>query len=334
MARDLSDASSRVTPTTSPLSDRSLIWIDIGLISLCVIWGVNFSVIKIALVEIEPLAFNALRFPLAAVTMFVLLRLRGPIPRPNREDYLPILLLGLLGNLAYQYLFIVGLDLTLAGNAALVLSTVPVWTLILSIAMRQERHTSAVWLGVLATLAGMVFVVLGGTKATGLSEGLPRGDLLLVCAAITWAGYTVGAQGLTRRYGALPLTSWTLWVGTVGLVALGAPSLARMDLSAVSPMAWAAVAYAGVLAIAVAYLLWNYGVEHLGSARTAVFQNLVPIVALITAFLWLGEKPSMLQMIGATIIIGGIWCARVARTRELSKRHLSRQLVEPDSSRG
>ena len=316
---------------TSP-STRSPTWIDIGLIAVCVIWGVNFSVIKVALVEIEPLAFNALRFPLAAVTMFVLLRMRGPIPLPKREDLVPIVLLGLLGNLVYQYLFIIGVDRTLAGNAALLLSTVPVWTLILSIVTGQERHTSGVWLGVLATLAGMVFVVLGGTKATGRSEGPPGGDLLLVAAAITWGMYTVGSQTLTRRYGALALTSWTLWIGTVALVALGAPSLARMDVGSVSVMAWVGVVFAGVLAIAVAYLLWNYGVEHLGSARTAVFQNLVPITALIAAFLWLDEEPTLLQMLGATIIIGGIWMARTARGNSL--RSIEGQPADPDSNRG
>jgi len=243
--------------------------------------------------------------------------MQGPIPLPKREDLVPIVLLGLLGNIVYQYLFIIGIDRTLAGYAALVLSTVPVWTLILSILTGQERPTSGIWMGVLGTLAGMVLVVLGGAKATGGSEG-PGGGLLLVAAAITWAIYTVGSQTLTRRYGALALTSWTLWIGTVVLVALGAPSLARMDVGSISLMAWVGVAFAGVLAIAVAYLLWNYGVEHLGSARTAVFQNLVPIAALITAFLWLDEQPTLLQVIGATIIIGGIWAARTARTRKLA----------------
>ena len=310
------DVSGAVPSASSP-PPRSPIWIDVGLIAACVIWGVNFSVIKVALVEIEPLAFNALRFPLAAVTMFVLLRMQGPIPLPKREDLVSIVLLGLLGNIVYQYFFIIGIDRTLAGNAALVLSTVPVWTLILSILTGQERPTSGVWIGVLGTLAGMALVVLGGARATGRSEG-PGGGLLLVAAAITWAIYTVGCQTLTRRYGALALTSWTLWIGTVVLVALGVPSLARMDVGSISLMAWVGVAFAGVLAIAVAYLLWNYGVEHLGSARTAVFQNLVPIAALITAFLWLDEHPTLLQVIGATIIIGGTWTARTARTRKLA----------------
>jgi drug/metabolite transporter (DMT)-like permease len=316
MAPDLAADRSGTQPIPTLGVDKPGIRVDIGLVTLCIIWGVNFSVIKVALVEIEPLAFNALRFPLAAATLFVLLRWRGPIPIPHREDRARVILLGLLGNLVYQLLFIFGIDGTLAGNASLVLATTPVWTLVLSTVLRQEQHTGAVWIGVLATLGGMVFVVVGGAGATDFSDGLPRGDLLLIAAAVTWSVYTVGAQDLTRRYGALAVTSWTLWFGTVGLVAAGASTVARMDFHTVSLMAWAGVAYAGILAIAVAYLLWNYGLEHIGSARTSVFSNLVPIVALITAALWLGETPSVLQMVGAAIIIGGVWLARVARVKE------------------
>ena len=138
------------------------------------------------------------------------------------------------------------------------------------------------------------------------------GDLLLVLAAITWATYTVGTQDLTREYGALAVTSWTLWVGTIGLVALGGPSLWSLDLDAISRVAWLGVVYSGVLAIAVAYLIWNYGLEHIGGPRTAAFSNLVPVVALITAALWLGEDPGPTQVVGAIIIIAGVWVARIS----------------------
>ena len=296
----------------------SVLWTDLGLVTLSVIWGVNFSVLKVALREFEPLAFNALRFPLAALTLFVILRLRGPIPFPCRRDWIRIVLLGLLSNLVYQLLFIFGIDHTLAGNASLVLATTPVWTLVLATALGQERHGTVVWLGVLATLGGMVLVVVGSGAAVGIEDGLPVGDLLLVAAAITWSVYTVGAQDLTRRYGALPVTAWTLWIGSVGLVAAGVGPVLEMDLSAVSPLAWASVAYAGILAIAIAYLLWNHGVEHIGGPRTAAFSNLVPVVALVTAALWIGERPSALQITGATVIIGGVWLARAAGRREPS----------------
>jgi drug/metabolite transporter (DMT)-like permease len=285
---------------------------DLALVGLSVIWGVNFSVIKIALREFDPLALNSLRFVLASSTLFVFLRLKGPVPFPERRHWLRVVLLGLLANVVYQLLFIYGVDRTLAGNAGLVLATTPVWTLILASMSGSEHHGLPVWGGVLATLGGMVLVVLGGEGSTGVGESTLTGDLLLVLAAVTWATYTVGTQDLTRRYGALAVTSWTLWVGTIGLVALGAPALWSMDLGEVSRVGWYSVVYSGVLAIAVAYLIWNYGLEHIGGPRTAAFSNLVPVVALVTAALWLGEDPGRTQIVGAGIIIAGVWIARVA----------------------
>jgi drug/metabolite transporter (DMT)-like permease len=173
----------------------------------------------------------------------------------------------------------------------------------------------------------MVLVVLGGQGGLGLDEGLLAGDLLLVLAAITWATYTVGTQDLTREYGALAVTSWTLWVGTIVLFALGGPSLWSTDFGTVSAVGWLSVVYSGVLAIAIAYLIWNHGLEHIGGPRTAAFSNLVPVVALIAAAVSLGEDPSPTQIVGAAIIIGGVWVARVAGGKALYP-------VEPDSRLG
>ena len=284
---------------------------DLALLGLSLIWGVNFSVIKIALIEFEPLAFNALRFVLASLTLFVFLRLSGAVPFPARRHWGRVVSLGLLANVVYQLLFIYGVDRTLAGNAGLVLATTPVWTLVLASVSGSEHHGLLVWGGVLATLGGMVLVVLGGDGGVGLGEGVLMGDLLLVLASITWAAYTVGTQDLTREYGALAVTSWTLWVGTIGLVGLGASSLWSTEWGVISRVGWLGVVYSGVLAIAVAYLIWNHGLEHIGGPRTAAFSNLVPVVALIAAALWLGENPRPTQIVGAIIIIAGVWVARL-----------------------
>jgi drug/metabolite transporter (DMT)-like permease len=275
-------------------------------------------VIKVGLREFDPLAFNAIRFVLASMTLFVFLRLSGPIPFPERRHWGRVVLMGLLANVVFQLLFIYGVDRTLAGNAGLVIATTPVWTLILASVSGQEHHGLPVWGGVLATLGGMVLVVVGGERGLGVGEGRLIGDLLLVLSAIAWAAYTVGTQDLTRRYGALAVTSWTLWVGTIVLFALGGASLWSTDLGTISRVGWFGVVYSGVLAIAVAYLIWNHGLERIGGPRTAAFSNLVPVVALIAAAVWLGEDPGPTQIVGAIIIIGGVWIARVAGGKDLS----------------
>lgn len=287
---------------------------DLGLLGLAAIWGVNFSVVKLVLEELSPLGLNALRFPLAVAALALVLRGTPGPRRPAREDIGRVILVGLVGNVAYQLTFIIGIDWTRAGNASLLLSTTPVWTVLLSAWAGHELPTRWVAVGVFGTLLGMVLVVLGGGGDVSLGSETLRGDLLMVLSSVLWSVYTVAGRGPVARYGALRMTTWSLYVGAPVLVLIGLPSLARTDLGAVSPAAWAGVLYSGLFSIGLAYLLWYRGVQKLGNNRTAVYSNLVPVAALITAWLWLGEVPTPLQLAGAGVILVGLTVARLAQS--------------------
>lgn len=283
-----------------------------GLVVLAVIWGANFAVIKAVLAAIPPLGFNALRFPLAAIVMLGSLIALGRLALPERRDVLAIVVLGLVGNVAYQGLFIHGVDLTTAGNASLLLATSPVWTAILTTLAGHERLARGVWVGIGVTVLGMLFVVAGGAGLTFGAQTV-KGDLMMIGSALTWAIYTVGSRPLVQRYGPLEVTAWTLWIGTPFLVVLGIPDLMGLDWSTLEARHAAGVVYAGVLAISLAYLLWNRGVRQIGSARTAAYSNLVPVVALITAWIALGENPTPLQLVGTGAILIGVTMTRLSR---------------------
>lgn len=283
---------------------------ELALLVMVLIWAVNFSVIKVGLAEIPPLAFNALRFPFAALAVYLLLRRRGPVPLPRAEDVPRIIGLGLLGNVAYQFFFIFGMDNTRAGNASVLLASTPILTAILSVALRHERSEARLWTGAAATVLGMAVVVMGGSPEVATGSETVAGDLLMVGASMIWATYTVGGREVVGRYGSIAVTAWTLWVGTLGLVLAGLPSLAALEWTAVSAAAWASVVYAGVLGIGMAYVLWYHGVRNIGSTRTATFANLVPVVALAVAWAWLNEVPTAWQLVGAGVIIGGVTLAR------------------------
>lgn len=283
---------------------------NLGLATMVVIWALNFSVIKVALEDLSPLTFNALRFPLASLMVYGVLRLRGPIRIPGRRDAVRILALGLLGNVVYQLLFIFGLDRTRAGNAALLLAGSPILTALLSAGLGHERVRPRVWLGVVATVVGIALVVLGGGEGIELGLDTFVGDLTLLAASVAWSVYTVGARAPIERYGSVAVTAWTLWIGTAFLVLLGLPGLATLDWTAVRPMAWIGVAYAGLFGIGLAYLLWYQGVHSIGNTRTAAYSNLVPVLALAIAWLWLGEVPGVWQLTGAAVIIGGVTLAQ------------------------
>lgn len=280
-----------------------------ALIAMSVIWGVNFAVAKVALEHLTPLAFNALRFPMAALLLFLVLRRNGPILLPTREELPIVLTLGILGNLLYQFSFIFGLDRSSAADASLLLAGTPVVTALMTALLGQERIPPRVWFGVLATTSGVGLIVLGGTRDHGGTSTL-LGTLLMFGAVVTWAFYTVGSRPLVDRHGPLPVTAWTLWIGAAGLFVAGFRDLTRLDFGQLSALTWACVIYAGVLSIGLAYMFYYYGVSRLGNTRTGAYSNLVPAFALLAAWLWLGQPPKLFQVIGAAVIIAGVTVAQ------------------------
>jgi drug/metabolite transporter (DMT)-like permease len=277
---------------------------------LVLIWAANFSVVKAALADFRPLAFNAIRFVLASAVLLAFLWSAGKPLRFERRDWPALVALGLVGNTFYQVLFIVGLDWTLAGNAALLLGASPVFVTLLSAGVRHEEPSRAAWSGLALSSAGVVLVVLGGAHAVRFGAATWRGDLTLLFAAIAWAGYTVGSSGLIRRYGALAVTAGTLWMGTVGLVLVGVPSLAGQSWDSIRPGAWLGLVFSGCLSIAVAYFIWYDSVERVGSSRTAIYSNTVPVAALLIAWITLGERPTWLHVAGTAAILGGVALVR------------------------
>jgi drug/metabolite transporter (DMT)-like permease len=298
-----------ILPEQSSAAEKRRLRAHASLLVMAIIWAVNFPFAKVALREFSPLAFNALRFPLAAGALLVILRARGPLALPERRDVGRIVLLGALGNLLYQQFFIFGLDQTRAGNAALLLASTPLITALLSAKVGHERVNQRVWLGVSCTLIGISLVVFFGHSETGPNASL-LGPLLLLGASISWAVYTVGSRSLVDRYGALPVTAWTLWVGSTLLLLVGLPDVLSLDFAAISGRSWLAVLYAGVLSVGIAYALWYNGVRELGNTRTATYSNLVPAMTLAVAWVWLGEVPTLGQILGAGVIIGGVTLAQ------------------------
>lgn len=292
------------TPRVSP---------DLAILLLVLIWGVNFSVVKALLEQFQPLAMNGLRFGLGALVLVPFVLRGGGLARFERRDWLPLVGLGVLGNTVYQVMFIYGIDLTLAGNAALMLAMAPVFVTLLSAVLRHEHVRLAGWFGVALSSVG-IGLVLAGTSGIRFGGDTIAGDLIMLGAAGAWAIYTVGASPLVRRHGALPVTGVTMWIGGGLLLLVSVPSLASQDWSRTTPLGWTGLVLSGTLAVGLSYVIWYYGVEHLGSARTAVFSNTVPIVALLTAWLALGEVPGPLQLIGALLIIAGVLLTRLRGT--------------------
>lgn len=304
-------------PTTAPAypatrlpadGRRRLSVHDLGMLLVCIIWGFNFSVTKSAFDQLAPLPFTAIRFVISSLLLVLVLRLvEGPAKLPAGA-LKQLIILGVVGNTCYQLAFILGLARTTATNSALILSTLPTVVAVLAGALGLERITPRMWLGIALGTVGVVLVI--ATRGIGFDRDTFIGDLITVAAVLCWAGYTLGLRRVAAGVSSLRVTTITTLTGTPGLLLAGLPGVIRLDWGAVGLEAWLAVAYSSVLSLVVAYLLWNRSVKAIGGARTAIYMCITPLVAVVGAWLLLGERPEPLQGVGAAFIITGVLLTR------------------------
>lgn len=277
---------------------------DVEMLLVSLIWGGNFSVSKFAMVQIGPLPFSAVRFALASV-LLVLIARRGTAPTPlPRRTLWGLIGLGVLGNTVYQTAFMTGLSLTTATNSAMIVAILPVVVALLGSLLGIERARPATWLGVALGTAGVALVVTA--RGVHFHADSLRGDLLVLFAILCWSGYTVGVRQVGAGMDALRITAITTLAGTPGLLLVGGRGLLHQDWGAVSAKTWGALAYAALLALVLCYVLYNRAVQGIGTARTAIYNCLTPLVAMLIAWLTLGEVPSGVQFVGVALVIAGV----------------------------
>lgn len=283
---------------------------EIGLAATIVIWGLNFAVIKVPLEVIPPFTVNMLRFGVSVAVLggVYLVRCRGRGVSPFADLLIApwqVIGLGLLANLGYQAGFIVGIDRTTAGAAALLIATSPLWTAVVAHAMGIDRLRRMGWVGLAVSLGGAVLVVLGRAGAAVEGEGF--GIVIMLLAAAAWGLFTVLSRPVLDG-GVTPmgLTVWGQTLALPGLVAMGWPGVAETDWSLVGLPDVLAVLYSGGLSIGVAYVLWNQSIRIAGPSRTAAYSNLVPFIGLLAGVVFLGEPLEALQVGGGVCIVAGL----------------------------
>ena len=275
---------------------------------MALIWGVNFSIVKFATEVMQPLAFTGLRVILAAVVLLAFAFARSA-RLPSRRDVLSLITLGMLGNGIYQLLFVEGISRTRVGNAALVVAATPALIAIISRFGGVDRVSRRVAAGIALSLAGVAIVILGSAHA---SSGTPTflGTMLVFCGTLCWTGFTVMLQPFARRLDPVHLSAFTMLGGTIPLLLFTSTSMLSTDWSRIGLAAWGAILYASVISMGVAYLFWYRGLRVLGPTRTAVYSNLQPVIAILVAWIFLSETPTIWQGLGTGTIISGLFLTR------------------------
>jgi drug/metabolite transporter (DMT)-like permease len=298
---------------------------------MVLIWGANYSVIKRAFDEMPPQVFNAIRIALASCIFLTAIRIAQRRARASsgrlssvfytphqltRRDRVDLLWLGLVGHWMYQLFFVGGVALTNVSNGALIIGATPVVIATVSALMGRETIGTLHWIGAAVSIAGIYFVVgrdasFGGTTL--------RGDVLVMISVGCWTAYTLGGARLIKRHSPLYVTGMTMAIGAVPYVILALPQIARMNWGVVSAWTWTALVLSAVLALCLSYLIWYTAVQRIGPARTSIYSNLVPIVAIGFAAAWLGEPLTRATLLGGAAVLTGVFLSRLGRSASAAK---------------
>jgi drug/metabolite transporter (DMT)-like permease len=295
-------------PTPPPVqSHRSA---ESLLLIVVVIWAANAPLVKFGISGLDVLVFNSLRFFVAGTILVILYFVRSSWKAVPRKDWLRLIGLAILAHVLYQLAYIFGIKNTTVGNSAIILSTSPLWTVFLNSIIHGEKVPRRAWGGTWVSLVGIVLIVIGTGSTLQLGGDALLGDLLSLTAAILWALSTTLQKNFLIDYSPTQLSAILVSVGAVVLTIIAVPSAFVLRWEDVGSGYYAAAIGSGALSIGASTVLWAVGIKDIGPRKTANFNNLVPVLAFIFAYITLGEKMYPLQVLGAAVTLVGVWLGR------------------------
>lgn len=278
---------------------------------MVLIWGSNFSIVKVALRDFPELAFNAMRLLVGSAVFLATIRFthddRAPRTKLTRADWIQLTMLGAVGTFLYQLCFVAGVGRTSVGNSSLIIGVSPVVIAVMSALAGHERIRPMRWAGVALALAGLYLVVGRGVDLSGATW---RGDALMIASVFCWSIFSVASQPILKRHSPLVVIGLTFSIGGALYLTTTMPILMAVHWRAVSAFSWLLMLISALLSLNLSYWIWYTGLQKLGSSRTSMYSYLTPIVAIAVAAIWLGEPISANQVTGAAAIFGGLLITR------------------------
>jgi drug/metabolite transporter (DMT)-like permease len=286
--------------------------IGAGLIAVC-LWGLAPVATRSLVSELAPLPLLALRQLLAAAVL-----LPWAIPALRRvaaRDMPRFAAAGLLGMIGYNLPVTVGLQWLPASSAGLLLATEPVWVLLIGRVFLGERAGPRILLGSGVALAGVAVIAGPDALSSGSGTRALAGTGLVLLATLAFGGYTIVLRPLSEKYGPVPATAVSSVAGAVPYLALAGSLWPTPRLS---QPAWADLIFLALGSTVAGMLLWNRAIVRGGSARISRLLYLEPVVSVLGAMVFLGERATAAVLAGGLLVIAGVlmtgdWMARPRR---------------------
>ncbi|WP_233840051.1 DMT family transporter [Dyella sp. 2HG41-7] len=284
------------------LDGRALIYIAIALVT----WSSAYAAIAYALASFTPGEVALARLAIGSLCFAALLAAKR-VAMPQRRDWPQLAVLGVFGLTVYHLCLNVAETRIASGTAAILISLVPAATAALSAVWIGERLSPRMIAGLFVALIGVVLVVLASGKQVTFQ---PMAALVLV-SVLSSAVFFVGQKPLFVRNNMIGVTAFGFFAGTLGALpfGLGLPhALATAPWSHIAALLWL-----GIAPTFVGYLAWNAALHRASASQVSSFIYFSPPIAVLIGWVWLGERPGLLTLVGGAITVGGVALANAKR---------------------
>lgn len=284
-------------------------------VALALLWGLNWPAVKIALSEIPPFALRTIGLGVGAL---LLLGVAAALGRPlsvAREAWGRVLIAGGLNIAGFNIATAFAQLNTTTSRAAILTFTTPLWSVLFATIVLDERldraRTVALAIGAVG-IAILAVPLLEGQKST-------LGLILPIVAAVAWAAGTVYQKAQPVRGDKAALTAYQLLMGAaiagVGWVVMGE----TLPLALSTPV-WTAMGFHVVCATAMAYLLWFILLDRMPAGAASITTFAIPVVGVLSAMALVGDRPSALDWVGFSVVMGAAAIAMFAAGGKTIKR--------------
>ncbi|WP_409300826.1 DMT family transporter [Peribacillus sp. SCS-155] len=286
------------------------------------LWGANFVVGKSLVNHASPLTLTTLRWLIAVIFLLPFVWWREKRFFPPKDSILPLVLMGITGVVLFNLFQFKALELTSSANVGLISTLNTISIAAFSFLILKERLNLIQILCVVISLSGVMVVLSKGDVGSLMMLELNSGDLYMVMAVCIWGIYSVCSKWALTKTSAIMAT---LYSGIFGLLILIPFNLHTFSVNNLDASFVQSILYTGVISTLLCTVFWNIGVSKLGASFAGIFLNFNPVFTAILAFLLLGEKMTVIQIAGSTIVVAGCLLFSQAKTN-IFKRSEDQQM--------